>query len=114
MTTRRAGPAVRDGLLARLAAMLFGVSTPLVQWFGVGIGAFSTAAALYAGAAAAGALLRRPVEFEARLRRADSARLLAMAALGAVVDKEGQSRNVRSWPPSTFTFSDSQQRSRTR
>ncbi len=36
-------PAIRGGLLALLAAALFGVSTPLVQSFGVGLGAFSTA-----------------------------------------------------------------------
>jgi drug/metabolite transporter (DMT)-like permease len=76
---------MRGGLLALLAATLFGVSTPLVQRFGVGLGAFSTAALLYAGAALAGALLRQPVEFEARLRRADAGRLLAMAAFGAVI-----------------------------
>jgi drug/metabolite transporter (DMT)-like permease len=72
-------------LLALLAATLFGVSTPLVQRFGVGIGAFSTAALLYAGAALAGALLRQPVGIEARLRRTDTGRLAAMAAFGAVI-----------------------------
>jgi drug/metabolite transporter (DMT)-like permease len=72
-------------LLALLAAALFGVSTPLVQRFGVGIGAFSTAALLYAGAAVAGALLRQPVGIEARLRRRDAGRLVAMAAFGAVI-----------------------------
>jgi drug/metabolite transporter (DMT)-like permease len=82
---RRTGPALRGGLLALLAATLFGVSTPLVQRFGVGIGAFSTAALLYAGAAFAGGLLRQRVEFEARLRRADAGRLVAMAAFGAVI-----------------------------
>lgn len=76
---------MRGGLLALLAAALFGASTPLVQRFGVGIGAFCTAALLYAGAALAGALLRQPVEFEARLRRADAVRLMAMAAFGAVI-----------------------------
>ncbi|MGZ8272374.1 MAG: DMT family transporter [Burkholderiaceae bacterium] len=85
MTTWRAGPAVRGGSLALLAATLFGVSTPLVQQFGVGLGAFSTAALLYAGAALVGALLRQPVEVEARLRRADAGRLVAMAAFGAVI-----------------------------
>jgi drug/metabolite transporter (DMT)-like permease len=82
---RRSGPAVRGGVLALLAATLFGVSTPLVQRFGVGIGAFSTAALLYAGAAIAGALLRRPIGKEARLRRTDTGRLLAIAAFGAVI-----------------------------
>jgi len=78
-------PAVRGGLLALLAAALFGVSTPLVQQFGVGLGAFSTAALLYAGAAAVGLLSRQPTGREARLRRADLPRLLAMAGFGAVV-----------------------------
>jgi drug/metabolite transporter (DMT)-like permease len=78
-------PALRGGLLALLAAALFGVSTPLVQQFGVGLGAFSTAALLYAGAAAVGLLSRRRIDREARLQRADVPRLLAMAGFGAVV-----------------------------
>ena len=49
-------PALRGGLLAVLAALLFGVSTPLIQRLGAGLGAFTTAALLYAGAAGAGAL----------------------------------------------------------
>jgi len=85
VTDPRRRPAIRGGLLALLAATLFGVSTPLVQRFGVGLGAFSTAALLYAGAAIAGALLRQPVGIEARLRRTDTARLMAMAAFGAVI-----------------------------
>jgi drug/metabolite transporter (DMT)-like permease len=78
-------PALRGGLLALLAAALFGVSTPLVQRFGVGLGAFSTAALLYAGAAAVGLLLRQRIDREARLQGADLPRLIAMAAFGAVV-----------------------------
>ena len=39
-------PALRGGLLALLAAALFGISTPLVQRAGVGLGAFSTAVLL--------------------------------------------------------------------
>ena len=78
-------PALRGGLLALLAAALFGISTPLVQRFGVGLGAFSTAALLYAGAAAAGALSRQRIEREAGLLRADLPRLLAMAGFGAVI-----------------------------
>ena len=78
-------PALRGGLLALLAAALFGISTPLVQKFGGGLGAFSTAALLYAGAAAVGLLSRQPVEREARLQRGDLRRLLAMAGFGAVV-----------------------------
>lgn len=78
-------PALRGGLLALLAAALFGISTPLVQQFGVGLGAFSTAALLYAGAAAVGLLSRQRIDREARLQRADLPRLVAMAFFGAVV-----------------------------
>jgi drug/metabolite transporter (DMT)-like permease len=78
-------PALRGGLSALLAALLFGVSTPLVQRFGVDVGAFTTAALLYAGAAAVGALSRRHIEREARVERSDLPRLLAMAVSGAVV-----------------------------
>ena len=78
-------PALRGGLWALLAAALFGISTPLVQRAGVGLGAFGTAALLYAGAAAMGVLSRRPIEREARLARGDLPRLLAMAGFGAVV-----------------------------
>ena len=78
-------PALRGGLLALLAAALFGASTPLVQQFGVGLGAFGTAALLYAGAAAVGLLSRQRIDREARLQRSDLTRLLAMAGFGAVV-----------------------------
>lgn len=78
-------PAFRGGLIALMAAVLFGVSTPLVQRFGVGIGSFSTAALLYAGAALIGALLRRSVQREARIERGDVPRLALMALFGAGV-----------------------------
>jgi drug/metabolite transporter (DMT)-like permease len=78
-------PALRGGLLALLAAILFGISTPLMQRLGSGLGPFSTAALLYAGALAVGALLRQRVDQEARVQRADLPRLLAMAACGAVL-----------------------------
>ena len=78
-------PALRGGLLALLAAALFGASTPLVQRLGVGLGPFSTAALLYAGAALVGALLRQPPQREARVSRADAPRLLLVALFGAVV-----------------------------
>ena len=85
LRTRRSSPAQRGGLLALLAAVLFGLSTPLVQHFGQGLGAFTTAALLYAGAAMVAMGVRRPPEREARLRRSDLPRLLAMAGFGAVV-----------------------------
>ena len=78
-------PALRGAVLALLAAALFGVSTPLVQQLGVGIGAFTTAALLYAGAAAVGLLSRQRVDVEARVLRSDLPRLLAMAGFGAVL-----------------------------
>lgn len=78
-------PALRGGLLALLAAALFGVSTPLVQRFGEGLGAFTTAALLYAGAAIVGAFSRQGAEREARLVRSDVPRLVLMAAFGAVL-----------------------------
>lgn len=43
------GPAFRGGVLALLAALLFGLSTPLVQRAGAGCGPWTTAALLYAG-----------------------------------------------------------------
>lgn len=76
-------PAVRGGLLALLAATLFGISTPFVQRAGLGLGPFSTGALLYAGAAIIGALLRQPVEREAAMRRSDLGRLALMALFGA-------------------------------
>ena len=78
-------PALRGGALALLAAALFGLSTPLVQRFGLGLGPFSTAALLYAGAAAVALFQRRGAAAEAPLRRSDAPRLLAMVAAGAVV-----------------------------
>ena len=78
-------PALRGGLLALAAAALFGFSTPLVQYFGQGLGAFTTAALLYAGAALVALLMRHPPEREASLRRSDLPRMVAMAGFGAVL-----------------------------
>jgi len=66
-----ARPALRGGALALPAAVLFGVSTPRVPQFGLGLGAFSTAALRYAGAAAVGLLSRQRIEREARLQLGD-------------------------------------------
>ncbi len=85
MNTRQSSPALRGGLLALLAAGLFGLSTPLVQRFGQGLGVFTTAALLYAGAALVALAMRHPPGREAALRRSDLPRLLAMAGFGAVV-----------------------------
>jgi drug/metabolite transporter (DMT)-like permease len=78
-------PARHGALIALSAALLFGVSTPLVQRFGAGIGSFTTAGLLYAGAAISGALLRQPAGREAGVRRSDVLRLVAVAVFGAVL-----------------------------
>ncbi|MFM1906523.1 MAG: hypothetical protein RLZZ591_200 [Pseudomonadota bacterium] len=83
--TRMSAPALRGGLLALLAAALFGLSTPLVQHFGQGLGAFTTAALLYSGAAVMALMMRQPPEREAALRGADFARIAAMSVFGAVI-----------------------------
>jgi drug/metabolite transporter (DMT)-like permease len=83
--SRMSAPALRGGLLALLAAALFGLSTPLVQHFGQGLGAFTTAALLYAGAAGVALLMRHPPEREAALLRSDFPRIAAMAGFGAVI-----------------------------
>jgi drug/metabolite transporter (DMT)-like permease len=70
-------------LVAFSAAVLFGVSTPLVQRLGAGVGSFCTASLLYAGAALIGALLRQPIGREARVRRGDVSCLVLMATFGA-------------------------------
>lgn len=78
-------PVVKGGMLALLAAALFGLSTPFVQKWGQGVGPFTTAALLYAGAAVVAAFMRKPKEQEAQLQRNDWGRLLAMAIFGAVI-----------------------------
>jgi drug/metabolite transporter (DMT)-like permease len=78
-------PALRGAVLAMAAAILFGVSTPLVQRAGASVGTFTTACLLYLGAALVGGLLREPVEREAALRRTDLKRLASMALFGAVI-----------------------------
>lgn len=81
----RSSPALRGGLFALSAAVLFGISTPLVQRFGAGLGPFTTAALLYLGAALLGWLSRRPPSREARVRWGDVPRLVAMSGFGAVL-----------------------------
>ena len=80
-----ASPALRGGALALLAALLFGLSTPLIGLLGRDVSPLITAALLYLGAAAAGLSLVQPVTREARVRRRDIPVLLGMAACGAVI-----------------------------
>lgn len=84
---RRAfSPIARGALLAVLAALSFGASTPVVAWFGRGVGAFSTAALLYAGAClSAFALGRLAPSSGAPLGKSQVGRLVAVAFVGAGV-----------------------------
>jgi len=71
--------------LAALAAIAFGVTTPLVAWAGAWVGPFATAALLYAGAAASSAVLRVARPSGSRLTRADLPRLVGVAVAGAAI-----------------------------
>ena len=71
--------------LAALAAIAFGVTTPLVAWAGTWVGPFTTAALLYAGAAASSAVWRVARPSGSRLTRADLPRLVGVAVAGAAV-----------------------------
>lgn len=79
-------PLFRGGTLALLAALSFGVSTPLIQRFGRGVGPVPTAALLYAGAALA-SLQPFPKERarEAPVRASNFARLALVALVGALL-----------------------------
>jgi drug/metabolite transporter (DMT)-like permease len=72
--------------LAAAAAIAFGVTTPIVAWAGRALGAFSTAALLYAGAALASLAARWAGKAsQAPLRRADLGRVIAVALLGGAL-----------------------------
>jgi drug/metabolite transporter (DMT)-like permease len=74
-------------LLAGLAALAFGVTTPFLRRFGAGVGPFTTAGLLYLGAAL-GALpwpRRRAEHREASIRPRHVPRLLAVAFFGAAL-----------------------------
>lgn len=73
-------PIVEGTLLAALAAVAFGLTTPWVQRLGVGAGPFATASALYLGASL-GALSGRAEE--PGVGRAQLPRLVVVALLGA-------------------------------
>lgn len=78
-------PLLRGGILALLAAVAFGVTTPLIQRFGKGAGPVPTAALLYAGAALASLDARSTSRGqEAAVGRSSLARLALVALVGAV------------------------------
>jgi drug/metabolite transporter (DMT)-like permease len=77
-------PIARGVLLAIAAAVAFGATTPIVAWAGHVVGPLSTAALLYAGAAAF-ALAPRRRDPAGRLRRSDAPRILAVTLAGGAV-----------------------------
>lgn len=71
-------------LLAALSALAFGLATPLVAWAGRDVGPLTTAALLYAGAAAMAAVCRVLVRQPgAAVGRRDVPRLIAIGLVGA-------------------------------
>lgn len=76
-------PIARGSLLAVAAAVLFGVSTPIITYLGRGVGAFVTATLLYGGATIGAGL---PMKNAAPvIRRPQLVRLGIVAVLGAVL-----------------------------
>ncbi|HEY3490210.1 MAG TPA: EamA family transporter [Candidatus Deferrimicrobiaceae bacterium] len=73
----------RGAEFALLAALCFGATTPLIRIAGAGIGPWTTAALLYAGAALVSAFSRRRAGREAPLRLRHLPRLLLVAMAGA-------------------------------
>jgi drug/metabolite transporter (DMT)-like permease len=71
--------------IAAVAAIAFGITTPIVAWAGARVGPFATAALLYLGAAASSLVLRIARPSGTPLARADAARIVAVAIAGAVV-----------------------------
>jgi drug/metabolite transporter (DMT)-like permease len=79
-------PILAGVTLAALAAVAFGVTTPVVAWAGRGLGPFTTAALLYLGAAGLAAALRAiSGRGDAPLRRGDAPRLVAVAVCGGAI-----------------------------
>jgi drug/metabolite transporter (DMT)-like permease len=82
----RATPLFIGVTLATIAAIAFGVTAPIIVWAGHGVGALTTAALLYAGAALAAAvfeLARRSTDD--RVRRSDAPRLVLIAIAGGAI-----------------------------
>lgn len=80
-------PIIFGTVLAALAALAFGVTTPFIQRLGTGVGPFTTAALLYLGAAIGAISLpgRMAEQREARVRPRHIPRLLAIAFFGAAL-----------------------------
>ena len=73
-------------LLAAVAALAFGVTTPVIAWAGAEAGPLSTASLLYAGAAFAALAMRlRGKPSGTPLSRRDLPRMIAIAIAGAAI-----------------------------
>jgi len=82
MRGARRNPIATGSALAVAAAVLFGVTAPIVKHFGRDVGPFATAALLYAGATVGAGLPRRR-ESEAAVGRAHAVRIALVALFGA-------------------------------
>lgn len=79
-------PVASGVILAAIAAVAFGVTTPIVAWCGRTVGPLATASLLYFGAAAVAlALLRVRRSSDANVRRSDLPRLLVIAVAGGAI-----------------------------
>lgn len=79
-------PIASGVLLAAIAAVAFGVTTPVIAWCGRTVGPLTTASLLYAGAAlVALALLRVMPGGDASVQRSDMPRLVAIAVAGGAI-----------------------------
>ena len=85
MKTSRRSPLARGALMALASAVLFGASTPLLRLCGEGVGPWSTAALLYAGAACAGLAFGGLKTGRTRLTPGLTARLAVAAVCGAAL-----------------------------
>lgn len=73
-------------MLASGAALAFGVTTPIIAFIGRGLGPLTTAALLYAGAAAAALALRVVVRRrDPAVRRTDVPRLVVIGIVGGAI-----------------------------
>jgi drug/metabolite transporter (DMT)-like permease len=79
-------PVASGVILAAIAAVAFGVTTPIIAWCGRTTGPLTTASLLYFGAAlVALALLRIAPGGDANVRRSDVPRLVAIAVAGGAI-----------------------------
>jgi drug/metabolite transporter (DMT)-like permease len=77
-------PIARGSLFALGAALLFGLTAPLVKQYGEGVGPFATATALYAGAALGAGVFARSGG-ERALARPQVGRIVVVATFGAAL-----------------------------